>query len=75
LPLGVFGLHGCLLKTCDDFVAEGQAVADCPERVRMSCHAGNHIEVDLRAASENQVSIGKRRNLPVRACVLDLVLL
>jgi hypothetical protein len=47
LSLGVIGLSGCLLKTCDDFVAQNHAVAHCPERVSMCCHAGNHIEVDV----------------------------
>ncbi len=41
----------------------------------MGCHAGNHIEIDVRATGENQVSIGKRYPLAVRAYVLDLVLL
>src|SRR5580658_9651514 len=73
--LGVVGLGGCLLKTRDNFVAQVEAVAYGPECVGMGSHAGNLIEIDIRATGENQVSIGKCRPLAVRACVLNLVLL
>ena len=47
LPFGAFGLHGSLLKTSDDLIAQDHTVAHCPERVSMGCHARNNIEVDV----------------------------
>ena len=43
--LGIVGFSNCLLKTCDNLVAEGEAVAHCPERVSVGRHTWNFIEV------------------------------
>src|SRR5262249_46874105 len=68
---GRVGLDLCLLQKPDKVVAENEGVAHRLERKAVGGHAGNDVEVDHRAAGQDEVVVSLLGDPAVGGAVLD----